>query len=53
VISYPTPANMAGSRRKSVIWDTISILIEAPSFFAVVLSRLLSVEERHHPTVTS
>ena len=25
VIRYTTPANMAGSRRKSVIWDTISI----------------------------
>src|SRR5580692_2331744 len=25
VMKYPTPANMAGSRRKSVIWDTISI----------------------------
>ena len=23
MIGYPTPANMAGSRRKSVIWDTI------------------------------
>jgi hypothetical protein len=24
VMRYPTPANMAGSRRKNVIWDTIS-----------------------------
>jgi hypothetical protein len=30
VIGYPTPANMAGSRRKSVIWDTIDRRWRAP-----------------------
>lgn len=47
MISYPTPANMAGSRRKSVIWDTISILIEAT---VVLHGRFVTPPERRGST---
>jgi len=47
VISDPTPANMAGSRRKSVIWDTISILIEAT---VVLYGRFVMPPERRGST---
>ena len=46
-MSYPTPANMAGSRRKSVIWDTISILIEAT---VVLHGRFVTPPERRGST---